>query len=140
MQSVLQSCPLIMMIVSSRGGDHCSVGFARRQTDIGIIYQEQRCIGVSCHHLQVVIAAAQQGGHAERAARLGVTEGGPGTAGSCAHARCRPGGASAGLPPSSILCRLRRRRCRLPFSDGSSGGRAPAEDAGAVVVHVELVL
>ena len=55
-------------------------------------------------------------------ARLGVTEGGPGTAGSCAHARCRPGGASAGLPPSSILCRLRRRRCRLPFSDGSSGG------------------
>ena len=54
-------------------------------------------------------------------ARLGVSEAGAEAPGSCPRARSRPG-ASAGLRPSSARCRLRCRRSRFLFSEGSSGG------------------
>ena len=54
-------------------------------------------------------------------ARLGVSEVVAEAPGCCPRARSRPC-ASAGLRPKSTLCRLRCRRSRFLFSEGSSGG------------------
>ena len=68
-------------------------GFCK-ETEIGSLCQEARCIGVSGHHLQIAIAAAQQGGQAEGAGAAWGDRGGPGRDGQL---RARPVPARRGI-------------------------------------------